>query len=152
MTRSHTTSMSFMLCFACKIYKISISAQASLGEKFPKELNTLGDHLRATGVERGLKQWGSADMIGVREGTINKWERNHGEPRAVGVPMILRFLGYDPFPEPKCLRDHMALWRLRNGLSSTKASKRSEPGEGTGAPGNADFRKPAAGIARPLRR
>ena len=65
-----------MLCFACKIYKISLRGFVGLGEKYPEERRTLGDHIRAARLERGLLQREVAEAIGVRCGTVNKWECN----------------------------------------------------------------------------
>ena len=72
-----------------------------LGEKYPNVLNTIGDHVRAVRLQRGMLQREVAELIGVRRGTINKWERNRGEPRAADVPKIIRFLGYEPLSLPE---------------------------------------------------
>lgn len=72
--------MSFILCFACKIYKILLSGSfSSFGiEGYPSEINTLGDHVRAARLDRELKQWEVADMLSLKRMTINKWEGNRG--------------------------------------------------------------------------
>ena len=62
----------------------------------PEELKTLGDHLRARRIERGLKQREVAAMIGVTDNTIWLWEGNRVQPRTKFVPRILDFLGYCP--------------------------------------------------------
>jgi len=131
--RSQTSSISFILCFACKIYKISLSGFVGLGEKYPEERKTLGDHIRATRLERGVLQREVAELIVVRRGTTNKWECNRGEPRAMDVPRILEFLGYDPLPEPACMEERMRVWRLRGGLSARAAARLIGVGEATWA-------------------
>jgi len=104
-----------------------------LGERCPEKLETLGDHLRATRLARRLKQREVADKIGVKRGTVNKWERNAGTPRAQDVPGILEFLGYDPLPEPGCFSERMKDWRLRNGFSARAAARHLGLGEATWA-------------------
>jgi len=83
--------------------------------------------------ERGLLQKEVAQEIGVLRGTINKWERNRGEPRAADVPRILTFLGYDPLPEAESLEQQMGTWRLRNGLSARAAARKIGVGQATWA-------------------
>ena len=94
---------------------------------------SLGDHVRAVRLERGLLQVEVAQEIGVERGTINKWECNRGEPTAPDIPRIIRFLGYDPLPEAETLQDRMKAWRQRAGLSATAAAKRLGVGKATWA-------------------
>lgn len=131
--RSQISSISFILCFACKIYKILLSGFGARGAEYPKERKTLGGHIRAVRLERGMLQREVAELIGVRRGTINKWECNRDEPRAVDVPRIIEFLGYNPLPEPHLLEEQMKRWRLLNGLSARAASQLIGVGEATWA-------------------
>ena len=110
-----------------------MSGLAGFGERDPKERKTLGDHMRAVRLERGLLQREVAELIGVRRGTINKWECNRGEPPAVNVPRILEFLSYDPFPEPQTIEDGMSVCRRRKGLSARAAARQIGVGEATWA-------------------
>ena len=41
------------------------------------------------------------------------------------MPAVIRFLGYDPFPEPVTLSDRMRAYRKRNGLSIRAAALRA---------------------------
>jgi hypothetical protein len=41
------------------------------------------------------------------------------------MPAIIRFLGYDPTPEPRTLADRMRSYRKRLGLSITEAALRA---------------------------
>ncbi len=143
--RSQTSSMSFILCFACKIYKILLSGFVGLGEKYPGERKTLGDHIRAVRLERGLRQREVAEQIGVRRGTINKWECKRGEPRTRDVPRIIEFLGYDPFPDPQRFEELMRIWRMRNGLSARAAARLIGVGEATWAAWERGVMSPSRG-------
>ncbi len=47
----------------------------------------------------GLSQPEAAEELGVDRTTILHWEKHGVEPAATFGPQILRFLGYDPYPE-----------------------------------------------------
>jgi len=44
--------------------------------QYPKQINGLGDHIRARRLDLKLLQKQVADQIGVHEQTITGWERN----------------------------------------------------------------------------
>ncbi len=92
-----------------------------------------------------------APEIGVRRGTINKWECNRGEPPAVNVPWILEFLGYDPLPEPRTFEERLRIWRLRNGLSAHAASELLGVGTATWAAWERGAFRPRDEISRKLK-
>ena len=64
--------------------------------RLPKELKTLGDHIRKKRVELGLLQREVADLLGADPQSVNGWERNYREPALRRLPAIAVFLGYDP--------------------------------------------------------
>ena len=49
---------------------------------YPKELNTLGDHIRARRLNLGLLQKDVAEIIGVTTDTITNWDKNRLDPTA----------------------------------------------------------------------
>jgi len=65
-------------------------------ERYPKELNTLGDIIRARRIDLGLFQSQVAEQIGVHELTVTNWERNATQPPVEYHLAIIRFIGYDP--------------------------------------------------------
>lgn len=69
-----------------------VSGYAKRGGGYPVESKTLGDRIKVSRLDRGLLQREVAEVIGVKRGTINKWECNRGKPRACDVPAILKFL------------------------------------------------------------
>jgi transcriptional regulator with XRE-family HTH domain len=89
-------------------------------DKYPKEINTLGDHLRKRRLDLGLPQREVADKIGVDETTVNNWERQRTEPEIRFIAPIIEFLGYDPLPQPKSLPERLKTYRLKLGLSQKK--------------------------------
>ena len=62
--------------------------------RYPKRLNTLGDHIRSSRLDLGLFQSRVAEHIGVDTTTIHNWEGNKSVPVIRYTPAILRFLGY----------------------------------------------------------
>jgi DNA-binding transcriptional regulator YiaG len=85
--------------------------------KYLKQLNTLGDHIRARRLNLNLLQMQVADQFGVHEQTITNWERNASSPEIRYIPTILTFLEYDPFPPAQSLSERLATVRKMLGLS-----------------------------------
>ena len=92
--------------------------------KYPKTLETLGDHIKARRLEVGLFQRQVADELGTDETTLFRWERNTARPQIRYFPLILKFLGYDPFPTSETLADKLRAARRRRGLTQTAFAKR----------------------------
>jgi DNA-binding XRE family transcriptional regulator len=61
-----------------------------------------------------------ANQIGVDEATITNWERNASHPAVRYIPVIHRFLGYDPPPAVDSLPGHLVAARRVLGLSQRK--------------------------------
>ena len=77
-------------------------------EGYPKQLNTLGDHIRARRIGLQLRQKDVARQIGVTKSTVQFWENGRVEPAVRSHSRILLFLGYDPLdnsPENQKKRD-----------------------------------------------
>jgi DNA-binding XRE family transcriptional regulator len=55
-----------------------------------------------------------AQQLGVTPWTIMNWEKGRTEPPIVAISTIVRFLGYDPFPQPKQLTSIQVLGGIRN--------------------------------------
>ena len=76
---------------------IEISDTKPLSIKYPKQITTIGDHIRAKRFELELRQVDVAGLIDVKEESITNWENNLTEPEIRYMPAIIRFLGYNPF-------------------------------------------------------
>src|SRR5262249_43803977 len=87
--------------------------------KYPKTLETLGDHIKARRLEVGLFQRQVADELGTDETTTFRWEHNMARPQIRYFPQILKFLGYDPFPASVTLADKLRAARRRLGSTQT---------------------------------
>jgi len=103
----------------------------------PKETDfepkTLGEHLRKRRLELRLTQTQAGEGIGVNPWTVLNWEKGHTEPPVESMPSILRWLGYDPFPEPESLPERLLAKRRAMGWSLKSAARRAGIDEGTWA-------------------
>jgi transcriptional regulator with XRE-family HTH domain len=93
----------------------------------PKQLKTLGDHIRKRRIELRLFQREVADLVGADPGSVNAWERNYRRPALRRLPAIAAFLGCElggAVPKDAPLGLRVASKRRRLGLSQ-KALARS---------------------------
>jgi len=84
---------------------------------YPKELKTLGDHIKARRLDLGLLQREVAPRLGVNTFTLGNWEKNQCEPTVRHYPAIMNFLRYCPVQYPKTLGERIRLHRIHRGLS-----------------------------------
>lgn len=83
--------------------------------QYPRELRTLGDHLRAKRLDMKTTIREVAVTLGVTAETLRGWEHDAHEPSFRQFPAVFSFLGYDPFPEPGSLREQLRRVRMRRG-------------------------------------
>ena len=86
---------------------VTLRGQKPKPQGYPSELRTLGDHLRKRRMDLGLFQKDIAKRLGASTASVNNWELNEREPELRFIPGILRFLGYDPRPEPTTLGERI---------------------------------------------
>ncbi len=89
------------------------------------------EHVRKRRLELRLTQKQAAERLGVNAWTILNWEKDHTEPPIESMPAIIRFLGYDPFPEPKNIPERLLAKRRAKGWSIREAARRLGVDEGT---------------------
>ena len=99
---------------------LKLKSKVPLSKKYPKEINNLGDHLRKRRLDLGLLQREVAEKIGVTSTTICGWEGQRIQPEIRFIARIIKFLGYDPFPEPESFPEKLKTYRLRLGLSQRR--------------------------------
>jgi site-specific DNA recombinase len=101
----------------------------------PKETNiepqTPGEHIKRARVLRGLSQPQAAALIGVDTNTVLNWEKNRTEPPVSFIPSILRFLGYNPYPDGKTVSERLISKRRSMGWSINEAAQQFGVDEGT---------------------
>jgi len=73
----------------------------------------------------------AAERLGVNPWTVLNWEKDHTEPPIESMPAIIRFLGYDPSPEPKSLAGRLLAKRRAMGWSIREAARQLGVDEGT---------------------
>jgi len=84
---------------------------------YPSILRHVGDHLRKRRLDLGLLQRETARRIGVDTTTITNWELGHTAPALCWMPDIIRFLGYDPRPEPRTIGEALKHYRHSRGMT-----------------------------------
>ena len=87
------------------------------------EPKTLGEHIRKRRRKLGLMQKEIADQLGVNPWTVLNWENGHTVPPIGSMPTVVRFLGYDPFPQPQTLAEHLLAKRREMGWSVKEAAQ-----------------------------
>jgi len=92
---------------------------------------TLGEHLKRCRLQRKLSQKEAACILGVNSRTVLNWEKGHTEPPVESMPAFLRFLGYDPLPEPKTLPKRLLAKRRAMGWSIEEAAQKLGVDPGT---------------------
>ncbi len=92
-------------------------------DQYPKEIKTIGDHLRKRRMDLGLSQREVAERFGVDECTVYNWEAQRTAPEIRFMPRIIEFLGYAPYDPTVPLSKRLLSCRTRLGLSQKKMAK-----------------------------
>ena len=79
--------------------------------------DTLGDHLRRARRKQGLLQCEAAALMGVCHTSVLDWEAGK-QPYDRMYPVIIAFLGYEPWPDPQTLADTLRHERRRRRFSA----------------------------------
>jgi len=103
---------------------LRLKSPKPLSQPYPRQLVTIGDHIRKRRLDLGLFQLQVAQQIGVDESTITNWEKGRGEPEIQFIPLIIRFLGYNPLPPAKSLVERIIRCRRTLGLARYQLAKR----------------------------
>jgi transcriptional regulator with XRE-family HTH domain len=91
---------------------------------YPRQINTLGDHIRKRRLELGLLQKQVAAQMSVNKNTIANWEKQRNYPALPYLPAIIRFLGYNPLPEGETLAGKLIRYRTSQGISQKTLAKK----------------------------
>lgn len=101
-------------------------AEAVLGENA-----SLGRRLLVRRRELGHRIFDAATLAGVDAKTWMWWERGAHEPTVGQYPAIIRYLEYEPWPEPVSLSEKLLVQRRRMGISMERAAEITGVDEGT---------------------
>ena len=86
---------------------------------YPKELKTIGDHIRAWRITSGLLQKDAARILSVCEDTVVGWEMRGTKPTIRQMPRIIKAIGYLPLEiNTSTLGGKITEYRYLNGLTS----------------------------------
>ncbi len=90
----------------------------------PAEPRTVGEHLKRARLDRGIQQRDAGRAIGCDPGTLLNWEKGRVAPDVRFWPAILRFLGYDPRPEPAGFGGRIRAAREAEGLTEEALARK----------------------------
>jgi len=96
---------------------IRLSARKPSNPAYPKEMKSLGDHIRKARLDRRLLQQDVATLLGVDETSVWQWERNRTDPQVHFIPAIYSFLGYAPWEPAEGFAAWLRQARRGSGLS-----------------------------------
>ena len=112
--------------------------------RIPTQPQTIGDHIRRRRLVLKLTQKDVAEQLGVEKCSVFNWEANMSQPEIRYTPAIIRFLGYNPLPEPKSLAERLIRQRTTMGLSQKEAARAIGVDQGTLARWERGEREPHA--------
>jgi transcriptional regulator with XRE-family HTH domain len=99
------------LPFCC----FSLKASKPKSSEYPKELKTLGDHLRKRRLDLKLLQKEVGQRIGGSVSDVWNWENNRVSPAVKFIPAIIALLGYNPMPQPSGFPERLVWFRQAKG-------------------------------------
>lgn len=102
--------------FSLPFYNFVLNAKTPPPKAMPCELKTIGDHVRAARVSRGLEQREVASLLGVTESTVWNWEDGRSSPPIHRCQTVIEFIGYHPFPRPRTFAEELVSFRRLKGL------------------------------------
>ncbi len=108
-----------------------LTLKAGRPKSYPKELNTLGDHLKKKRLDLGLLRKEVAHIIGVNTTTVRNWETNRFAPKIRYIPRIIHFLGYVPYRPSQSFSEWLRTCRTAAGLSQEKLATALKVNEST---------------------
>lgn len=73
-----------------------LEAKIPKDSRYPKALETIGDHLRTIRLDRNLEMSEVASILDVSVTSIYDWEHNRKHPNFSYHSSIVAFLGYEP--------------------------------------------------------
>jgi len=100
-------------------YRWSLAVQRPI-RGYPADLQHIGHHILKRRLDLGLRQKDAARRLGVHPGGLENWEFGRTTPADRFMPSVIRFLGYNPSPQPRTLGERVAFQRAARGWSRKK--------------------------------
>jgi transcriptional regulator with XRE-family HTH domain len=97
---------------------MALRAKKPVSAAYPKELKTLGDHLKKRRLDLKMLQKEVAEKLNTTVCTYRNWEKNWRNPSIINIPKIIEFLDYIPW-DISCnsLGEKIIAYRKLSGLS-----------------------------------
>jgi DNA-binding XRE family transcriptional regulator len=105
----------------CGWARLTLKAQKQ--RDYSEDPQTLGEHLKKGRKELGLFQREAAEQMGIETWTYINWEKDKTAPVAARFRPVVEFLGYDPTPEAKTLRERLETKRRTLGVTFDQMAK-----------------------------
>src|ERR1043166_9367221 len=86
-------------------------------KNYPTNPKTIGEAIRKRRLDLGLRQVDVAKEIGCDEMTVVNWEKGHSTPRINYLANVVKFLGFDPFPNGETLAQQLIKRRKVRGVT-----------------------------------
>src|SRR5712672_1381538 len=91
---------------------------------YPGNPKAIGEHLKKRRLDLELSQKELARHLGTNEWSVINWETGEHQPAVRYYPLIIRFLGYNPFPKPgESFPERLKAARKTRGLSWKRLAK-----------------------------
>lgn len=111
-------------------YHVQLTAKIP-DPRYPKQLRSLGDHLRKRRLDLKLLQRDVGARVGADTKTVANWELNRTAPDLAHLPAIFAFLGFDPRPDGASFGQRLRRARTAKGLSHRNLAHAIEVDEST---------------------
>lgn len=109
-----------------------ISIQRPKPEGYPKELKTIGDHIRKWRIDNWLVQRDVAKILGVCEDSVVGWEIRGISPAIRYIPAITQMLGYLPIEvNTSTIAGKITHYRYSRGITQGELAKELGVNEST---------------------
>jgi len=116
---------------ALPLCHFEIKCRRQRPQGYPGSPRHIGEHIKKHRVDLGLLQHEVAERMGVCVLTVINWELGETEPAVHYLHLVLRFLGYDPFPEPTCFAEEVLARRRSEGFTQRALASKLRVDEGT---------------------
>ena len=110
---------------------LTLKAHKPHNRAYPRDLLTLGDHIRKRRLDLGLQQKHVAAVVNTTTSTVTNWEKNRTGARLRLLPGVFKFLGYCPLRGSATrLAEKIKRYRIQKWVSLRKLAKElgSDPG------------------------
>ena len=107
---------------------VHLRGQKPRNPAYPKEIQTLGDQIRARRMDLGLLEKQVAEILGASETSVFNWERNATKPGIRCLPRIYDFLDFCPWRPTRNFGEWLRIRREALGMMVPGVGQGSQSG------------------------